>query len=57
MSMECAGGNTVLVGDLLDQADLAGLLNQVQALGLELLSVNQVEPASVPPPSGKGASR
>jgi hypothetical protein len=55
MSLECAGGNTVLVGDLVDQADLAGVLNQVQALGLELLSVNQDEPASVPPPSGKGA--
>jgi hypothetical protein len=43
MSLDCAGGNTVLVGDLVDQADLAGVLNQVQAIGLELVSVNQVD--------------
>jgi hypothetical protein len=45
MSLESADGHSVLVGDLVDQADLAGVLNQVQATGLELVSVNQVDPS------------
>jgi hypothetical protein len=55
MRLECAGGNTVLVGDLVDQAHLAGVLNHAQAIGLELLSVNQVEPTS--PRSGESSGR
>lgn len=43
MSLERHEGNTVLVGDIVDQAHLHGLIEQIQALGFELLSVNPVE--------------
>lgn len=43
MSLERREGNTVLVGDIVDQAHLHGLIEQIQALGFELLSVNPVE--------------
>lgn len=39
MSMEVAAGHTTLVGDIVDQAQLHGLLERVSALGLELVSV------------------
>ena len=34
-------GTTVLAGRLVDQAQLSGVLAQIQELGLELVSVNQ----------------
>lgn len=37
-------GNTLLVGPVIDQAALHGLLRKVRDLGLPLLSVNSVEP-------------
>ncbi|HMQ33607.1 MAG TPA: hypothetical protein PKD53_22940 [Chloroflexaceae bacterium] len=37
-------GHTLLVGPVLDQAALHGLLRRVRDLGLPLLSVRQVEP-------------
>jgi hypothetical protein len=36
------GANTVLSGELPDQAALHGALSQVESLGLELLAVKQV---------------
>ena len=35
-------GETVLVGDLPDQAALFGVLAQIEALGLELLDVRRI---------------
>ena len=39
-------GTTLLSGEVIDQAALHGLLNQVRDLGLQLLSVTQVVPAA-----------
>ena len=39
-------GTTLLTGEIVDQAALHGLLKKVRDLGLPLISVNQVEPAS-----------
>lgn len=43
-----AGGDTLLTGEVVDQAALHGLLKKVRDLGLPLLAVNCVEP----PPAG-----
>jgi len=37
-------GDTLLVGPVVDQAALHGLLTKVRDLGMPLLSVNRVEP-------------
>jgi hypothetical protein len=39
MQMERLEGTTVLTGNVVDQAHLASLLDQIQELGLELVSV------------------
>ncbi len=38
------GGDTVLTGELADQAALHGVLAQIESLGLELIAVRQVSP-------------
>jgi hypothetical protein len=40
MRLERIAGCTVLTGPVLDQAHLHGLIEQIQELGLELVSVN-----------------
>lgn len=40
---------TVLRGVITDQAELHGLLDRIQALGLELLEIRQVRQSSGPP--------
>ena len=40
-------GTTLVSGDIIDQAALHGLLNQVRDLGLPLLSVTKVTPAAL----------
>lgn len=42
MRLQRADGKTVLSGDLIDQAQLHGVLERIEELGLELLSVQQV---------------
>ena len=49
MSLEHGPNRTVLVGDIRDQAQLYGLLGQLQEFGIELIAV---EPAD-----GSGGSR
>ena len=49
--MECAGGTTVLVGRVRDRAQLYGLIERIEELGLELLSLQQS--ALSPPGSGQ----
>lgn len=44
MTMTRVGGKTVLVGDVVDQAQLHGLLERVARLGIELVSVEPEEP-------------
>ncbi len=47
MSITCDDPNeTTLTGQVLDQAALYGILNQIQALGLPLLSVLRETPPS-----------
>ena len=53
MQMERTGGTTVLVGTVRDQAHLHGLIERVEELGLELLSVQQATTS----PAGSGHER
>jgi hypothetical protein len=39
MEMEAKGGYTVLTGEIIDQPQLYGILDRINGLGLELLSV------------------
>jgi hypothetical protein len=41
------GGVTILSGPIRDQAELFGLLTKVQDMGLNLISVNRVEPPAM----------
>ena len=43
MSLESKEGQTVLVGDVADTAQLYGLVDRLRDFGLELLSVNSVD--------------
>ena len=43
METELAGSETILTGRLEDQAAVFGVLAQIEALGLELLDVRQVQ--------------
>ena len=40
MRLQRLEGRTVLTGDVIDQAHLVGLIERVQELGVELVSVN-----------------
>ena len=40
MSFARTPGHTVLTGDVVDQAHLHGLIERIQELGIELVSVN-----------------
>jgi hypothetical protein len=40
------GGDTLLTGEVVDQAVLYGLLKKVRDLAMPLLSVNQTDPTS-----------
>ena len=42
MTLESHGGTTALVGTVIDQSQLFGLLERVRSLGLELVSVEPV---------------
>jgi hypothetical protein len=42
MTLTTGGGHTLLVGPVVDQAALHGLLHQLRDIGLPLLSVRQV---------------
>ena len=43
MRLERAGGRTAITGEVRDQAQLHGLIERVEDLGLELVSVNPVD--------------
>jgi hypothetical protein len=50
MTLATGDGQTAIIGPVIDQAHLHGLLNRVGELGLELISVNPaLEPASSAP--------
>ena len=52
MEMETRNGETVLTGTIIDQPHLYGILDRINGLGLELLSV-QVLPENVHPSVGE----
>jgi hypothetical protein len=43
MQLERIQGTTVLTGPVLDQAHLHGVIERIQELGIELVSVNPVD--------------
>jgi hypothetical protein len=43
MAISYAGNNTMLTGNIKDEAHLHGILNQIRDLNLKLISVNSVE--------------
>ena len=46
MTVEVVGEESVLTGDLLDQAQLQGALNWLTTLGVEIVSVNPADDES-----------
>jgi hypothetical protein len=44
MALTSGDGSTLLTGPVVDQAALHGLLHQLRDIGLDLVSVRQVEP-------------
>jgi hypothetical protein len=48
MTMERIDGTTLLTGPVVDQAQLHGLLERIEELGLELLEMQQVQESRVP---------
>ena len=45
MQMEIKNGQTVLIGEIIDQPQLFGILDRINSLGLRLLSVHTLEDA------------
>jgi hypothetical protein len=53
MEMEAKNGATVLTGKIVDQPQLYGILDRINGLGLELLSVQALPDDVHPGPKGK----
>ncbi|HEY6712283.1 MAG TPA: hypothetical protein VI055_08430 [Rubrobacter sp.] len=53
MEMEAKGGYTVLTGEVIDQPHLHGILDRINGLGLELLSVEALPDYAHPVPESK----
>lgn len=43
MAISYSGNNTILTGEIKDEAHLHGILNQIRDLNLKLVSINQSE--------------
>jgi uncharacterized protein YggE len=43
MRMEAKDGETILVGEIVDQSHLLGILNRINGLGLQLLRVEALQ--------------
>ena len=56
MEMETKSGNTILTGEVIDQPHLYGILDRINGLGLQLLSV-QALPEDAHPSTGGNESR
>jgi len=52
MEMEAKGGDTVLTGEIVDQPHLYGILDRINGLGLELLSVQALPEVAHPSAEG-----
>ena len=53
MEMEAKGGVTVLTGKIIDQPHLYGILDRINGLGLELLSLEALPDYAHPVPESK----
>ena len=53
MQMDTKSGNTVLTGKIIDQPHLYGILDRINGLGLELLSVEALPDAVLTGPESK----
>ena len=53
MEMETKDGQTILIGDIIDQPHLFGILDRINGLGLELLSVEALPEDAHPGPERK----
>jgi hypothetical protein len=53
MQMEARDGDTVLTGKIIDQPQLYGILERINSLGLELLSVEALPDAVLTGPESK----
>jgi hypothetical protein len=53
MQMDTKSGNTVLTGKIIDQPHLYGILDRINSLGLELLSVEALPNDVHPGPESK----
>jgi hypothetical protein len=53
MEMETKNGDTILTGKIIDQPHLYGILDRINGLGLELLSVQVLQPEDVHPSAGE----
>ena len=53
MEMEAKDGETVLTGEIIDQPQLYGILERINGLGLELLSVEALPDAVLTGPESK----
>jgi hypothetical protein len=54
MEMETKNGFTILTGKIIDQPHLFGILDRINGLGLELLSVQVLPDDAHPGPEGRG---
>ena len=52
MEMETKDGDTVLTGKIIDQPHLFGILDRINGLGLELLSVQALPEGALPSAEG-----
>jgi hypothetical protein len=50
MKMETKDGQTILIGEIIDQPHLYGILHRINGLGLELLSVEALPEDAHPGP-------
>ena len=53
MTLATGDGQTAIIGPVIDQAHLHGLLNRVGDLGLDLISVNPTLEPAAPTPVGQ----
>jgi hypothetical protein len=53
MKMETKDGQTILIGEIIDQPHLYGILHRINGLGLELLSVEALPDYAHPVPESK----
>jgi hypothetical protein len=60
MTIRCEGGRTHMVGEVIDQAQLHGLLERTRNLGIELISVTPLvdeTPYAAPAEPSEGPSK